>query len=171
MYIQHFKKYCFRSMHRRLEWTWRKLARALFFNRLFDVWIANETGPPRVPCIAWKWVQNSLTKLSNLSSEPGVPVPPIAYPSGSFFQDRRGSKCYCHLQVGQGTVLITHVSNALQCDALSLSRIFARQPFSSFLLQLEAKTFLIEECQPEVDFFAFLRGGFARLSGKSPLKE
>ena len=98
---------------------------------------------------------NSLTKLSNLSSEPGVPVPPIAYPSGSFFQDRRGSKCYCRLQVGEGTVLNTHVSNALQCDALSLSRILATQPFSSFPIQLEAKAFLIEACQPEVDFFAF----------------
>ena len=166
MYIQHFKKYCFRSMYRRLEWTC-----ALFFNRLFDVWISDETGSPRVRCIAWIWVENSLTKLSNLSSEPGVPVPPIAYPSRSFFQDRRGSKCYCHLQVGQGTLLNTHVSNALQCNALSPSRILAMQLFSSFLIQLKAKTFFIEECQPEVDFFAFLRGGFAKCSGKSPLKE
>jgi len=105
-------------------------------------------------------------QVSNLFSEPGVPVPPIAYPSGSFFQDRRGSECYCHLQVGQGTVLNTHVSNALQCDALSLSRILATQPFSYFMIQLESKTFSIEVCEPEVDFFAFLRGGICSIFGQ-----
>ena len=52
MYIQLLKKYCFRLMYRRLEWTWKKLACALFFNRLFDVLISDETGPPRVRCIA-----------------------------------------------------------------------------------------------------------------------
>lgn len=110
--------------------------------------------------------------MLNLFSEPGVPVPPIAYPSGSFFQDRRGSKCYCHLQVGQGTVLNTHVSNALQCDALSLSRILATQPFSSFLIQLEAKTFWLKRVNRKWIFLhSNLEWWFCQIFGQiSPLR-
>ena len=62
---------------------------------------------------------------------------------------------------------LTHnVSDALQCDALSLSRILTTQSFSSFLIKLEAKTVLIEACQPQVDFFCILERWFCQIFGQ-----